>query len=345
MALKLAGEECGVVQGLDSLGWLRTVRASDSDPGLSVRQEGTGRVAEFKDGATEVLYIPGGGDVTLGRDLEFQNNLALFNSLLGLGVPSGLFDADYLALRHQTSANKTGLGIYPNASPSDFGGLLEMGMTDRVNDSTNYATLAIQASRSVQKYIIESQAAGSVSLYPIEIRMGGSTLLIFGTDNTIDFNSRSLKNMVAGTDMSLGAYSLKTTNLLLAEMDSNRWHVRNLADTDWVGFYAKNYQWRTTLAAAVSGASLDTLDSDDATLFIRARDNGVGLVEVARLQGAADPTFDLKSGRLTGALDCNGQLLKDPKNYADATLSGTPIIVAIDIGGSEYYTKFYPTKT
>jgi len=41
----------------------------------------------------------------------------------------------------------------------------------------------------------------------------------------------------------------------------------------------------------------------------------------------------------------NNQLIQDPKNYADATLSGTPKIVEMKIGGVSYYVKVYPTKT
>lgn len=32
MALRLAGEEFSVVQGLDGLGWLRSIRANDGAP-------------------------------------------------------------------------------------------------------------------------------------------------------------------------------------------------------------------------------------------------------------------------------------------------------------------------
>ncbi|MBI4299033.1 MAG: hypothetical protein HY666_04650 [Chloroflexi bacterium] len=42
MALRLAGEEYSVVQGLDSLGWPRKVQASDSIPALNIVTSGTG---------------------------------------------------------------------------------------------------------------------------------------------------------------------------------------------------------------------------------------------------------------------------------------------------------------
>ena len=35
----------------------------------------------------------------------------------------------------------------------------------------------------------------------------------------------------------------------------------------------------------------------------------------------------------------------NPYNQPDATLSGTPKLIEIDLGGSFYYFKAYPTKT
>lgn len=47
--------------------------------------------------------------------------------------------------------------------------------------------------------------------------------------------------------------------------------------------------FETVLRALLSGASFQTADSNGATLFMKARDTGVGLVEVAQLVGAAEP--------------------------------------------------------
>ena len=38
-------------------------------------------------------------------------------------------------------------------------------------------------------------------------------------------------------------------------------------------------------------------------------------------------------------------MLHNLKNDVDATLSGTPRIIEIDIDGTPYYTKVYPTKS
>lgn len=71
MALRLAGEEFSVVQGLDGLGNVRTVDVSDGSPGLKVNQGGSGRVFDFQDGGISVLYMDDGGALSLDRDLSF----------------------------------------------------------------------------------------------------------------------------------------------------------------------------------------------------------------------------------------------------------------------------------
>ena len=43
--------------------------------------------------------------------------------------------------------------------------------------------------------------------------------------------------------------------------------------------------------------------------------------------------------------DIKNKVLKNIKNYDDATLSGTPKIIEINLGGTPYYIKAYPTKS
>lgn len=49
--------------------------------------------------------------------------------------------------------------------------------------------------------------------------------------------------------------------------------------------------------------------------------------------------------RANNRIDFLDHYIANPKNHADATLSGTPKVVEIDIGGTPYYFKVYPTKT
>ena len=65
MALRLAGEEYSVVQGLDSQGWLRTVTANDALAGVTVDQQGSGRLAEFRGNGAAKAYINNAGSLVL----------------------------------------------------------------------------------------------------------------------------------------------------------------------------------------------------------------------------------------------------------------------------------------
>jgi hypothetical protein len=44
-------------------------------------------------------------------------------------------------------------------------------------------------------------------------------------------------------------------------------------------------------------------------------------------------------------IDFHDKIIYNPYNVPDATLSGTPLMVQIDVGGVPYYFKIYPTKT
>ena len=92
-------------------------------------------------------------------------------------------------------------------------------------------------------------------------------------------------------DIDLLLNSLLTTNHRVEDESSSWFRLRNRGDTDWgnlkigsVGIYNHIY-WQVT-AKTVQAAN-----SDDAYIKIMARDNGVGVVEIARLQGGADPSF------------------------------------------------------
>ena len=73
MALRLAGEDFSVVQGLDALGWPREVEANDADLALKITQSGSGPDLQFQQPATiststGTLDLDGAGDVVLRRN-------------------------------------------------------------------------------------------------------------------------------------------------------------------------------------------------------------------------------------------------------------------------------------
>ena len=62
MALRLAGEEYSIVQGLDSQGWLRTITANDALSGVTVDQQGAGRLVEFRQNGAVKAYVDNAGE-------------------------------------------------------------------------------------------------------------------------------------------------------------------------------------------------------------------------------------------------------------------------------------------
>lgn len=67
MALRLAGEDYSVVQGLDNLGWLRNIAPNSPDPALTIDQRGTGNIFEAQDGGVKRLFIKDGGNTLLAN--------------------------------------------------------------------------------------------------------------------------------------------------------------------------------------------------------------------------------------------------------------------------------------
>ena len=98
----------------------------------------------------------------------------------------------------------------------------------------------------------------------------------------------------AGGDISMGANKLKTTDLLLKQLaNENILAVRDLADTTYRDFAAGICYLMTGIFLNVQGGYIDAIDADGGYFNIRTRKTGVGLTEVARSQGAADPEFQI----------------------------------------------------
>lgn len=98
---------------------------------------------------------------------------------------------------------------------------------------------------------------------------------------------------VVSGDIALGANKLKTTSTQLVEMSYSTLAVRNATDSDYQGFRVGglglwlygNLEWNA------SGYAIMTENADNSTVLFKARDNGVGTVEIARLQSNSDPCF------------------------------------------------------
>ena len=94
---------------------------------------------------------------------------------------------------------------------------------------------------------------------------------------------------VVSGDIDLGSSSLKTTNLVMKQGDVNTFYIRTAADDDYKSILARDLSITGRFFSQASPTSLEAGNGDSNFMILKARDNGVTLVEVARLQGAADP--------------------------------------------------------
>lgn len=128
MALRLAGGEFSVLQGVDALGWLRDTRGNDALPGLKVDQRGTGRLFDFQDGGASFLYALDGSGPTLTRQLtiEYAAPTILFNGTSGTGVGKLMTDnpGGVPSLLLKDSGNNIRLQVaLANGDMTGYGGL------------------------------------------------------------------------------------------------------------------------------------------------------------------------------------------------------------------------------
>jgi hypothetical protein len=91
----------------------------------------------------------------------------------------------------------------------------------------------------------------------------------------------------------LGWKGIYTPNLLLRELDSNTLYLRDAIDSADRNLRLSTLYFGIMTAVIAGTSAITTRDADANLLLLKARASGVGLVEVARLQGAADPYFSM----------------------------------------------------
>lgn len=114
--------------------------------------------------------------------------------------------------------------------------------------------------------------------------------------------------VMSGADILLGANNLKTTNLALKQLSAGEWGMYLTDEATKASLTLSKLNFYGNIAAQGNNLPLSSFASNGAQLLFRARDNGVGFVEIARLQNAADPYFQatlpmvLKPASIPGAL-------------------------------------------
>lgn len=96
--------------------------------------------------------------------------------------------------------------------------------------------------------------------------------------------------IMTGNIVEGGASQIKTPGGSFYEVGGD-FQMRNLADLAYIGLQVALVQIYQGIYYPVSGLYFQAPNIDDSFILINARDNGVAPIEVARLQGAADPYF------------------------------------------------------
>lgn len=100
------------------------------------------------------------------------------------------------------------------------------------------------------------------------------------------------KNVTFSDDITLGVNKVKFTNYLLMEYGGGV-AIRNVSNTDYRELLLRALYPRSGIYYQLGTGYFRADGATGAYVTFEAQDTGVGLVEVARLQGAADPSFKI----------------------------------------------------
>jgi len=92
-------------------------------------------------------------------------------------------------------------------------------------------------------------------------------------------------------DIQMQLNRLRTTNLQLREGAADNLQIRNAVDAAYLNLYLENLVLNAGIISLGNTVSVNARNIDGGIMTLGARDAGVAILEVARLQGAADPYF------------------------------------------------------
>jgi len=100
-------------------------------------------------------------------------------------------------------------------------------------------------------------------------------------------------------DISLGANKLKTTNLFLKEINVDSFALRDVGDTTYKDLMLHHLYSNGYIVFNTSTGNIRAANSDNSYVIGKARDTGVGLVEIFRMAGATVAHLLLTRARFT----------------------------------------------
>lgn len=153
---------------------------------------------------------------------------------------------------------------------------------------------------AIGTHIFNNQAKGDIpyasSATQISRRGIGSTneiLTVIGGVPTWTATPTLTGLTIGASDLDIGANLIKTTSYALKDDGVYGISIRNVADTADASIWVDLCRFVSALEARSSPARLEAQNADGGYLVFKSRDTGVGLVEIARLQGAAEPWFGM----------------------------------------------------
>jgi len=161
------------------------------------------------------------------------------------------------------------------------------------SDITNAGRLYVELVGTTVK--LQGVASGTGSA-PTEFQISGMTLKVNDIDELTAGAGLTLKNAVvaAGDSFTIGEHVFK-------DGGAGYLDLRDLTDTTYSNLRAGYARFYASVSIAgdviflANGSVIRPPDYDGYYTAFQARDTGVGLVEVARLQGAAEPFMQLSS--------------------------------------------------
>ena len=91
----------------------------------------------------------------------------------------------------------------------------------------------------------------------------------------------------------IGTNLLKFSDVLIKRLASDQLGIRNIGDTAAAHLVCADIYTYGDILPQVSGLSILPYNIDDSVLLLKARDNGVGPIEIASLNSGPDPFFGI----------------------------------------------------
>ena len=140
------------------------------------------------------------------------------------------------------------------------------------------------------------------------MRIGGPLFKLsqLTIDGAKDWQAKDITNT---GHIGLDGNSIKFTDVAFFQENSTQLRVATLDRASTRSLKVNELKLIEGITGDNSSLTFQTQASDNAYIILKARQNGVGNQEVARMTGGVNPTFDLLAGRLTGDLDVNSKQL------------------------------------